>query len=86
MYFKISSYFKIYHQVLPSPVIIGFFKVNNKNTGTMHQICSKLAVKAQNNNTDILLILFLKINIGFSNCSGIFIADFEQVNSSWVKY
>ena len=78
MRFKISSYLKIHRQVLTSLVITGFFKVNNKNTQKMHQICSKLAVKAQNNNTDVLLILFLKINIGFSNCSSIFIVNLDK--------
>ena len=49
--------------------------------------CSKLAVKAEIDVTDVVLLLIsvLEIIIDFYNCSGVYIVDFEQVNASRVK-
>ena len=58
------------------PVSIYWFKINNKNTRIMCEICSKLSIKIQEQHqwhgTD------------FTHCSGVSIINFEQVNVGWV--
>ena len=51
------------------------FNVNNRNTRTRCEICSKLTVKIPEQLLMFLLFLF------YSNVS---IVDFEQVNAGWV--
>ena len=49
------------------------FKVNNRNTKTRCEICSKIIIKP----------LLLTSSI-FTTCSSGFIVNFEQVNAGWV--
>ena len=49
------------------------FKVNNRNTRTMCEICSKLTV----------LYLYCKLCTYFTHYSRVSIANFEQVNADW---
>ena len=47
-------------------------------------VCSKLAIKHQNDVTDVVLVfLLLTLNI-FHKFSNVSIVDFEQVNITWV--
>ena len=57
-----------------SPAGIYLFKVNNGSTRAISEICSKLTIKTPELWTD------------FTHCSGVFIVDFEQVNTSWVSF
>ena len=50
------------------------FQVNNRNTRTRREICSKLTIKYNKYN---------KITY-FTPCSSVFIVNFEQVNAGWV--
>ena len=52
------------------------FKVNNRNTRTSCEICSKLTIK-----TPVPVSLLLALNI-FTPCSSFSNANFEQVNVS----
>ena len=54
------------------PVGNYMFKVNNRNTITRCEICSKLTIKAP--------------EWYHAPCSGVFILNFEQVNAGWDKY
>ena len=55
------------------------FKVNNRNTKTRCEICSKLTIKIP----ERLLSLLLTLNIYFTPCSSVSIDNFEQVNAGW---
>ena len=46
------------------------FKVNNRNTRTRCEICSKLTVKTPERRY-------------FTTCSSVFIVNFEQINAGW---
>ena len=48
------------------------FKVNNRNTRTRYEICSKLTIKIPERR--------------HWRRSGIFIVNFEQVNAGWEEY
>ena len=50
-----------------NPAVIYLLKVNNNNTRTMSEICSKLAIKTPH----------------FSPCSGVSIVEFDQANAGW---
>ena len=63
------------------------FKVNNRNTRTKCDICSKLIIKANNNKVNNnkfnnKLSLLLTLNI-FTPCCTVSIVNFEQVNANW---
>ena len=53
------------------PVDIYLFKVNNRNTRTRCEICSKLTIKIQEQREY------------FTPCSSVSIVNFEQVNADW---
>ena len=55
------------------------FKVNNRNTKTRCEICSKLTIKIP----ERLVSLLLTLNIHFTPCSSVSIDNFEQVNAGW---
>ena len=61
------------------------FKVNNKRTRTRCQISSKLKIKTpklrQWRRSGVLAVNFKHIS---TPCSTVFIANFKQVNASWV--
>ena len=62
------------------PTGIYLFKVNNRNTRTMHEICSKLTIKIPEQCRSLLLTLSR-----FHTLFWCFIADFEQVDAGWVS-
>ena len=55
-----------------SPAGIHLFKVNNGNTKTMCEICSKLTIKTQSDIIDIT--------------SGLFIISFEQISLTVLRF
>ena len=59
-------------------------KVNNKNTRTMCKICSKFTIKTPKqrywHHSGIFIVNYEPIS---HNCSGVYIVDFDQVNSGW---
>ena len=58
------------------------FKVNNRNTGTRCEICSKLATKTPERRQ---LLLSGVLIVNFEHISRLVsIADFDQVNVDWV--
>ena len=57
------------------PAGIYLFEVNNGNTRTMCEICSKLTIKTREGS-----------HWNYTNCSGVFIVNFEQVNAGWIRY
>ena len=63
------------------PSIIYMFKVNNGNTRTMCEICSKLTIKTTERRhwrqNDVIY---------FTHCSGVTTVDFEQMNAIWVAW
>ena len=59
-----------------NPPDIYLFKINNENTRTMCEICSKSTVKAPERRQ----CLYCKIGTDFTPCSGVSIVEFEQVN------
>ena len=60
---------------------IYLLKVINRNTREMCEICSKLTMKAQQDDVIVSLLSTLNIFISFSSVSIIF---FEQVDICWV--
>ena len=60
---------------------IYLLKVINRNTREMCEICSKLTMKAQQDDVIVSLLSTLNIFISFSSVSIIF---FEQVDVCWV--
>ena len=48
------------------------FKVNNRNTRTRCEICSKLTIKKPE-----------RRSLTFTPCSSVSIVNFEQVNAGW---
>ena len=54
------------------PAGIYLFKINNRNSRTMCEICSKLTIKTPDDVID------------FTNCSAVSTVEFEQVNAEWV--
>ena len=59
------------------------FKVNNRNTRTRCEVCSKLTAKTperrQWHHSDVSIVNFKH----FISCSSVSIVDFEQVNAVW---
>ena len=73
---------------VPYPTRIYLFKVNNGNTRTRCEICSKLKInqRHQNDVNDVALmsLLLTLLSTEFASYSGISVANVEQVNTSWV--
>ena len=67
------------------PAGIYLFKVNNKNTRTMCEICPKFMIKTIEQRHwhcfGIFIVNFEKI---LHNCSSVSIVPFEKVNARWV--
>ena len=65
---------------------IYLLKVNNRNTKSRSEICSKLTIKTperhQCTNNVVLVSLLLTLNILYT-CSDIFIVNFENVIAGW---
>ena len=59
------------------------FKVNNRNTGTKCEICSKLTIKIPEQRhwrrSGVFVVNFERISL----CSSVSIVNFEQVNAGW---
>ena len=59
------------------------FKVNNRNTGTKCEICSKLTIKIPDQRhwrrSGVFVVNFERILL----CSSVSIVNFEQVNAGW---
>ena len=64
------------------PVSIYLFRVNNGNTRTIWEICSKLTLKTERCYW-LRSGIFIVNLTDFTYCSGIAIVDFEQVNAGW---
>ena len=66
------------------PVGIYLFKVNNRNTGTVGEICSKLTVKtperSQWRRSGVFIVNFKQISLIVLVS---IVVDFEQVNTGW---
>ena len=60
---------------------IYLFKVNNWNTRTVCDICSKLTIKNQNDFFDVVWCLHCWLWTKLTNCSGDFIFDFELIST-----
>ena len=58
------------------------FKVNNRNTRTRCEICSKLTIKTPERRYWHRSSVF---NVKFEHCSSISIVNFEQANTGWVR-
>ena len=65
------------------------FKVNNRNTGTRCEICSKLIIKIPERRSGIFIVHFehishlacSKLTIKIPECrSGVFIVNFEHIS------
>ena len=71
------------NKILRVPVAIYLLKVNNRNTRTRCKICSNLTKKTprrfQWRRSSVFIVNFEQIS---HICSGVSIADFEQVNAS----
>ena len=59
-------------------------KVNNRNTRTRCEICSKLTTKTPERchwrRSDVFSIKFVHLVLHFTPCSSFYIVEFEQVN------
>ena len=66
---------------------IYLFKVNNRNTIAMCEICSNLRIKTperrQWRRSGVFIVNFEHIT--FLPCSSVSIINFEQVNTGWVE-
>ena len=60
------------------------FKVNNRNTRTRCEICSKLTIKTpeRRRRSGVFIVNFEHISLR----SSVSIVNFEQVNAGWVSY
>ena len=65
---------------------IYLFRVNNRNTRTMCETCSKLTIKTSERHHWRRSGVFIVNSEQISHYSGVFTVDFEQVNTSWVEY
>ena len=63
---------------------IYLLKVNNRNTRTRCEICSKLTIHQNDDNGVILVSLLLTLNI-FTPCSSVSIVNFQHVIAGWVS-
>ena len=61
---------------------INLFKVYNKNTKTICEICLKLTIKTQAVNDVVVVSLLLPVN-RFHTISVVSIADFRKISTSW---
>ena len=71
----------------PNPVGIYLLKVNNRDTKTRCEICSKLTIKAPERRhlyrSDVFIVNFEHI---FTPCPNFFsVVNFEQVITDWVE-
>ena len=64
------------------PADIYLLKVNNKNTRTSCEICSKVTIKTPNDGSSIVLVSLLTLNI-FHTLFQYFFANFEKVIVGW---
>ena len=61
------------------------FKLNNRNTRTRCEICSKLIIKTpERRHWRRCGVFIIKLWTYFTPCSSVSIVDFEQVNAGWV--
>ena len=73
----------IFHSQVNTTNAAGIYllKVNNRNTRTMCEICSKLTIKPPENVIDVVLVALLLTFNRFHIFFGFVIVDFEQVNA-----
>ena len=57
------------------------FKVNNRNTRTGCEICSKLTIKTPEQRQGVVLVSVLLFLTYFTPCSSVYIVNFELVNA-----
>ena len=62
------------------------FKVNNRNTRTRCEICSKLAIKKPERRHWLRSSVFIVNSEHFTPCSNVSIVNFEQVNVGWAIF
>ena len=67
-----------------SPAGNYMFKVNNRNTRTRYEICSKLTIKIPERRHWRRSIVFI-VNFKHSTLSSVCTVNFEQVNAGWVR-
>ena len=71
-----------------SPADISLLKVNNRNTRTRCEICSKITIKIperrQWRHSGIFIVNFEHVVV-VTPCSSIYIVNFEHVMAAWVK-
>ena len=60
------------------------FKVNNRNTKTRREICSKLTMKTPERRRCLLSLLLTLNRSDLTHCFVVSIADYEQVNAGFV--
>ena len=65
-----------YHSKQMDPVSIYLFKVNNRNTTTRREICSKLTIKTperhQWRRSGVLIVYFEQVNANWGECRRLF--------------
>ena len=81
---RFSKYVLLFFNIMPERVnliAIYFFKVSNKNSRTICETSSKLTIKTLKwrhwRHSDVFIVKF-----DFTRCSGVFIAEFKQLNTS----
>ena len=65
------------------PASTYLFKVNNRNTRTMCEICSKLTIKTTERRQ--FWCLYCELWTYFTLCSTVSFVNFEQINAGWVE-
>ena len=80
---KISMYSR--HFVLPYPAGSYMFKVNNRNTRTMSEICSKLPIDTRKTPMTSFWCLYCVLWTYLTPCSSVSIINFEQINTGRVR-
>ena len=75
-----------WYQELQFPADNYLLKVNNRNSRTRCETCSKLTIKTpewrQWSSSDVFIINFEHISL----CSSVSIVNFEQVKAGWIAY
>ena len=66
------------------PVGIYLLKVNNNNTRTRCEICSKLTIKTAERRLASFWCLYYQLWTYFTPCSSVSVVNFEYVNTNWV--
>ena len=85
LYMKLSCIASTITSIFPADYYL--FKVNNRNTTTRCEICSKLTIKKpeRRHSVNVILVsLLLTLNIfnTLTPCSSVSIVKFEQVNTT----